>query len=79
MRNLGIALAVAFSVGLGCSKAPENAPVKIDTNDPQSVAKSELSDKLKNMTPEQRAQYIQQNPNEVQQVYAAPVSGGTGQ
>lgn len=79
MKLTPLALIALAIVGLGCSKSDPNAPVKVDKNDPQAVAKADLSERLKNMTPEQRAQYVQQNPQEIQGTYAAPSAGGTGQ
>lgn len=71
MKNwLLIGLSVcAFS--LGCSsKAPE-ATNPASSSDPAVQAKSALAEKLKAMSPEQRAAYIQQNPQEIQATFGS--------
>lgn len=61
----------------GCGQsAPEYGPTDLAADDP---AKAELTQKLEQMTPEQRAQYVQQNQAEVQRtfsgVYDTPSTG----
>lgn len=58
--------AMALLVGCG-SKQAEYTPEAAALDDPE---KAEMTQKLESMTPEQRAQYVQQNQAEVQNAYS---------
>lgn len=52
----------------GCNNStPEVTPETIRADNP---AKAEVTDKLQNMTPEERAAYIQANQGEIQNTYS---------
>lgn len=71
MKNWFLIGLTIFAFGLGCSsKAPE-ASNPATSADPSVQAKAALGEKLKSMTPEQRAAYIQQNPQEIQSTFGS--------
>jgi outer membrane murein-binding lipoprotein Lpp len=51
----------------GCSSAPKSTPESMKADNP---AKTELSEKLEKMTPEERAAYVQSNQAEIQSTYS---------
>lgn len=71
MKNwLMIGLSVC-ALGLGCSSKAPVASNPAASADPAVQAKAALGEKLKAMTPEQRAAYIQQNPQEIQATFGS--------
>lgn len=70
MNKLLLIGLVVCAFGLGCSKAPE-AGNPATSPDPAIQARAALAEKLNAMTPEQRAQYVQQNPHEIQATFGS--------
>lgn len=67
MKPTTLLILILTLILAGCSSAPKSTPASIKADNPE---KAELTDKLENMTPEERAAYVQANQAEIQQKYS---------
>lgn len=71
MKNWFLIGLAICAFGLGCSSKAPVASAPAASADPTVQAKAALGEKLKAMTPEQRAAYIQKNPQEIQATFGS--------